>query len=156
MMRALEGRTAVVTGAGTGQAIAEAFAAEGAFVLCAGRTEAAIAQVASCVGGLAVPCDVTVLADVERLFARATGARGRVDVFVNNAGQTGPVGAMADVDLDAWRACAEVSLFGAMHGLGVAASHGWAARRLAPSTCRRAWARTATRCGAPVPPRNSR
>jgi len=119
----LAGRTAIVTGAGTGigRAIAETFAAAGAFVVCAGRSEATIAAVAARIGGLAIPCDVTDLAQVEALFARTTEARGRVDVFVNNAGQTGPVGALAEVDLAAWRDCVEVNLFGAMHGMRVAA-----------------------------------
>lgn len=123
MTRALEGRTAVVTGAGTGigRAIAETFAEAGAFVVCAGRNEATISEVASHVGGLAVACDVTDLTQVEHLFARAMGARGRVDVLVNNAGQTGPVGALAEVDLAAWRDCVEVNLFGAMHCLRLAA-----------------------------------
>lgn len=122
-MAQLAGRTAIVTGAGTGigKAIAETFAAEGAFVVCAGRSGASIEAVAARIGGLAVACDVTDLAQVEALFARAVAARGRVDVLVNNAGQTGPVGALAEVDMAAWRDCVEVNLFGAMHCLRVAA-----------------------------------
>lgn len=122
-MGSLEDRTAIVTGGGSGigRAIARRFAAEGARVIVAGRQEGPIAAVAAETGGIAVTCDVTSLAQVEALFARAVEWGGGVDVFVNNAGQTGPVGALAEVDLDAWRRCIEVNLFGAMHGLRVAA-----------------------------------
>ena len=125
MTRPLEGRTAIVTGGGTGigRAIAETFAAAGAFVVVAGRSLASLAPVATAIGGRAIPCDVTQLEEVEALFAAAAAAapNGRIDVLVNNAGQTGPVGAIADVDLAAWRDCIETNLFGAMHCLRVAA-----------------------------------
>lgn len=123
MTQALEGRTAIVTGGGTGigRAIAETFAKAGAFVVVAGRSLATIEPVAAAIGGRAVACDVTKLHEVEALFAAAADRSGRVDVLVNNAGQTGPVGGIADVDLDAWRDCIETNLFGAMHCLRVAA-----------------------------------
>ncbi|MEO3471792.1 glucose 1-dehydrogenase [Roseomonas sp. CAU 1739] len=119
----LAGRTAIVTGGGTGigRAIAETFAAAGAHVVVAGRSLATIEPVAARIGGIAIACDVTRLADVEAVFATAARKTGRVDVLVNNAGQTGPVGGIADVDLDAWRDCIETNLFGAMHCLRVAA-----------------------------------
>jgi NAD(P)-dependent dehydrogenase (short-subunit alcohol dehydrogenase family) len=120
---ALQDRVAVVTGGGSGigRAIAHRFAVAGARVVVAGRGEGAIGAVAAETGGLAVACDVTRLDEVEALFARAQEWGGGCDVLVNNAGQTGPVGALAEVDLDAWRQCIEVNLFGAMHCLRVAA-----------------------------------
>ncbi|WP_439577053.1 SDR family NAD(P)-dependent oxidoreductase [Elioraea sp.] len=124
MTTRLDGRTAIVTGGGSGigRAVAETFSAAGAFVVVAGRGAGLIEAVASRIGGLAVPCDVTRLDQVEDMFARAARAgTGRIDVLVNNAGQSGPVGALAEVDLDAWRDCVEVNLFGAMHGMRVAA-----------------------------------
>jgi NAD(P)-dependent dehydrogenase (short-subunit alcohol dehydrogenase family) len=119
----LDGRVAVVTGAGTGigRATALCFAAAGAHVVAAGRTVAAIEAVARETGGTAIVCDTTDLAAVERLFAAAQAVTGRVDVLVNNAGQSGPIGNLAEVDLDAWRTCVEVNLFGAMHCMRVAA-----------------------------------
>ncbi|MBS0562485.1 MAG: SDR family oxidoreductase [Proteobacteria bacterium] len=119
----LDGRVAVVTGAGSGigRAVALRFAEAGAHVVAAGRTQAPIAEVAALAGGTAVVCDTTDLGAVEVLFARARAITGRVDVLVNNAGQSGPIGNLAEVDMDAWRACMEVNLFGAMHCMRVAA-----------------------------------
>lgn len=119
----LQGRVAIVTGGGSGigRAIARRLAEAGARVAVAGRGEAAIGVVATETGGIAIPCDVTRIDQVEAMFARVLDWGGGCDVLVNNAGQTGPVGALADVDLAAWRDCVEVNLFGAMHCLRVAA-----------------------------------
>jgi NAD(P)-dependent dehydrogenase (short-subunit alcohol dehydrogenase family) len=122
---ALQNKIAIVTGGGTGigRAIAETFAEAGARVVVAGRSLDSLEQVARATGGLAVACDVTSLEQVERLFETTIAAFGRVDVLVNNAGGSGPVGALADVDMDAWRDCIELNLFGAMHCMRVAARH---------------------------------
>ncbi len=89
----LDGRVAIVTGAGKGigAGIARAFAEAGADVVCAARTEADIEQVAAAVRehgrrALAVPTDVTVTAELEALVERAAAEMGRIDVLVNNAG----------------------------------------------------------------------
>src|SRR3712207_4982073 len=89
----LDGRTAIVTGGGTGigKAIAETFAAAGAHVVVAGRTPDSIEPVARATGGTAVVCDVTDLVQVEGMFRRALAIGGRIDVLVNNAGQSGPI-----------------------------------------------------------------
>ena len=123
MLRPLDGRTAIVTGGGTGigRAIAECFAAAGARVVVAGRSRAALDDVARRIGGIAVTCDVTNLTEVEALFTAARHDTGRVDILVNNAGVTGPIGGVAEVDLAAWRECVEINLFGALHCLRVAA-----------------------------------
>jgi len=92
-MGLLEGKVAVITGAGKGigKACARMFAAEGATVVLAARTAEDIERLAGEIeqaGGqtLAVPTDVTDEAAVENLFARAVQAFGQVDVLVNNAG----------------------------------------------------------------------
>jgi 3-oxoacyl-[acyl-carrier protein] reductase len=85
----LEGKAAIVTGAGRGigRATALALAAEGARVALAARSVEEIeAGAAEIPGALAVPCDVTDEAQVQNMVARALEAFGRVDVLVNNAG----------------------------------------------------------------------
>lgn len=117
----LDGRTAIVTGGGTGigKAIAEAFASAGAHVLVSGRSRETVEPVARAIGGTAVICDVARLDDVEAMFSQALAIGGTVDVLVNNAGQSGPIGKIADVDLEAWRTCVEVNLFGTVNCLRV-------------------------------------
>jgi 3-oxoacyl-[acyl-carrier protein] reductase len=90
----LAGKVAVVTGAskGIGAAIAKQLAAEGAAVVVnyASSKSAAekIVKEITTQGGkaIAVRADVAKKADIERLFAEATEAFGRLDVLVNNAG----------------------------------------------------------------------
>lgn len=85
----LEGRTAIVTGGGSGigRAIARRFAAEGAAVVVADLVGERAEEVAAEISGRAVQADVTVAEDVARLVETA----GHVGVLVNNAG-----GGMAD------------------------------------------------------------
>ena len=89
----LDGKVAVVTGAGKGigRAAALALASEGAAVVVTSRTESdlqALAQEIETAGGraLVVVADVSQESDVERLKAAAHAAFGTVDILVNNAG----------------------------------------------------------------------
>ncbi|AMX06596.1 short-chain dehydrogenase [Enterobacter asburiae] len=96
MARLFEGKTAFVTGGGTGigQATAFALAAEGATVTVAGRSESTlrdtVARIAA-LGGNArhAVCDVTDEAAVEAAVVVAIGDSGRLDVAVNSAGIDG-------------------------------------------------------------------
>jgi NAD(P)-dependent dehydrogenase (short-subunit alcohol dehydrogenase family) len=85
----LDGRVAVVTGAGDGigRAIAGAFVAEGAKVLVAERDEATGQAAADALGSEArfLRTDVSRREDVESMIADAVATWGTVDVLVNNA-----------------------------------------------------------------------
>lgn len=93
-MGRLQDKVALVTGAskGIGAGIAAAFAREGASVVVNYASDSAGAErvVADITQGggkaVAVQADVAKPADVERLFAEARKAFGRLDVLVNNAG----------------------------------------------------------------------
>ena len=89
----LEGRVALVTGAGRGigRAIALAFAREGAKVAVTGRNRARLAQVVEAIragGGVAeaLVLDVTREADAARVAEEVVARWGGIDVLVNNAG----------------------------------------------------------------------
>jgi NAD(P)-dependent dehydrogenase (short-subunit alcohol dehydrogenase family) len=100
----LSGKIAVVTGAGTGigKAIARKFAAEGARLVLAGRRREPLDAVARETGGLVVPTKVEDEASVAALFAACVAQVGAPDVVVNNAGITGPVAPVADLELAAF------------------------------------------------------
>ena len=92
----LDGRTAIITGAGKGigYAIAESFAEMGANVVCAARTESDVEAIAARarefgVEALAVTCDVTCESDLKRLVDATVEKFGGIDLVINNAGGGG-------------------------------------------------------------------
>jgi len=114
----LEGKAAAVLGCsaagGTGWAIAEGLAAEGARVMVAARSLAPLERLAGQIGGIARVCDV---ADPEQVAALAQAARaafGAIDIAVNAAGL--PVmGAIADIGDAEIRAALDVNYVGNIH-----------------------------------------
>jgi uncharacterized protein len=84
----LSGRRVLITGAsrGIGQTLAERFTAAGARVALVARSEAAIKELASDLGGTAHPADLGDRDQVDGLIARIEADGGPVDVLVNNAG----------------------------------------------------------------------
>jgi NAD(P)-dependent dehydrogenase (short-subunit alcohol dehydrogenase family) len=117
-MGELDGKVAVVTGAGSGmaRATAEIFVREGARVLAAdvsGRQE----DTAAALGDACVPfaVDVTDEAQVEAMFAAALAAFGKVDVVCNVAG-VGGAEPLADITIDEYDRVMSVNLKGVMLG----------------------------------------
>jgi NAD(P)-dependent dehydrogenase (short-subunit alcohol dehydrogenase family) len=89
----LAGQVAVITGAGRGigSAIARKLAALGATAVLLGRTKSTLDETARAIvdaGGKTevIPCDVTVLHQLEYAAARVDSTFGRLDILVNNAG----------------------------------------------------------------------
>ena len=95
----LQGKTAIVTGAGSGfgAGIASKFAAEGARVMLADINLDAARAVAGRIGGIAQACDVSNGDSVEAMVAAAQAAFGAVDILVNNAGVTHLPAALEEV-----------------------------------------------------------
>ena len=123
-MKALAGRSALITGAnqGFGLAIARAYVEAGAgVVMCArdaallGRARAAVAALAAD-GQRVIACaaDVSNREDVARLAAAACEAFPDLQILVNNAGVYGPMGPSESVDWDAWVQAMEINVFGSV------------------------------------------
>jgi 3-oxoacyl-[acyl-carrier protein] reductase len=127
----LAGKTVLVTaaaGTGIGFATARRCAEEGAVVAISDRHERRLAasakELAEVMGAdpVAVPCDVTVEDDVQRMFAAVTDAHGGVDVLINNAG-LGGTAQLADMTDEQWYAVLEVTLTGTMRCTRAALRH---------------------------------
>jgi NAD(P)-dependent dehydrogenase (short-subunit alcohol dehydrogenase family) len=111
--RRLTGRTAVVTGAGSGIGLASArrLAAEGARVVCADVDGERGKAVAEETGGLYVETDVTDSAQVEALFRTAYETYGSVDIAFNNAGISPPDDdSILTTGIDAWQRVQQTNL----------------------------------------------
>jgi NAD(P)-dependent dehydrogenase (short-subunit alcohol dehydrogenase family) len=112
----LDDKVAVITGAGRGigEAIAKAFAREGATVIIAEKDAESGAAVATSIGAAArfVPTDITDNASVDALSSIVEAAFGRVDVLVNNAGINVFHDPLETTDAE-WHRCLAVDLEGA-------------------------------------------
>jgi len=114
----LEGRIALVTGAGSGigAATARELARRGAKVYLTARSAEGIGRLAAEIKseggqGLARTCDVSDAGQVEALFAAIDEAYGALDVLVNNAAVL-TAGPLHELSLDAWRRMLDVNVTG--------------------------------------------
>jgi short-subunit dehydrogenase len=113
----MQNRVILITGASTGigAATAELFARKGWAVVLAARSQDKLEKLAADItsaGGkaLAIPTDVTVQSDIERLVQQTVQKFGRIDVLVNNAG-VGIAGTLDTVDLERLRYVFELNVF---------------------------------------------
>ena len=122
-MGILTGKVAVVTGStrGLGLAIARAYAEEGAALVISSRSAQAVDQTVADfrargwqVAGMAV--DVADLAQVQALADLALSTFGRVDIWVNNAGVTGPYGPTAQFDPRVFEGVVRTNILGTYYG----------------------------------------
>jgi short-subunit dehydrogenase len=107
------GKTIWVTGAssGIGKALALALAQEGARLILSGRNETALAEVAlACPQSTVIAFDVTDLAALPAIVARAEAVSGQIDMLVNNAG-IAQRSFVADTDMAVYRALMESNFF---------------------------------------------
>ena len=121
-MGQLDGKTAIVTGGGTGigKAIARAFAKEGAALVIASRNRENLDYAAEQMRSMGavvevIPTDVTDEAQVAALFEATMERSGRLDIMVNNSG-TGDYVSLADMSLERWNRVLAVNLTGVFLG----------------------------------------
>jgi NAD(P)-dependent dehydrogenase (short-subunit alcohol dehydrogenase family) len=117
-MGELDGKVAVITGAGSGmgKSSARIFVREGAQVV-AGDISGAEKETAAELGDAVVPfhCDVSIEDDVAAMIAEAVKVFGRVDAMLNVAG-VGAGGPLADLDMADYDRVLDVDLRGVLHG----------------------------------------
>jgi meso-butanediol dehydrogenase/(S,S)-butanediol dehydrogenase/diacetyl reductase len=124
----LDGKVALITGAGTGigAAIAERFVADGARICITGRRQEMLDKVAQSLPvETVVTCagDVTNLADVNHMVETALGIAGKLDVLVNNAAIDLGGTTVVDIDPELWHTVLETNLTGPMYLMKASIPH---------------------------------
>ena len=115
----LDGRSAIVTGGskGLGLAIAQEYARSGADVAILARDPGALAEAKQLISAgapgrkvSAISCDVSNAAAIKKAYDQVMAELGKVDIFVNNAGQStrGPSESLTD---EQWQADFDLKLF---------------------------------------------
>ena len=123
----LKGKTALITGGGTGigTAIAKRFIEDGAKICITGRRQAVLEEAAqSLPGDMTAVCagDVSKFEDVQRMVETARKFGGGLDVLVNNAG-IDPGGTVTDVDLEVWKQVIDINLTGSFLAMRASIPH---------------------------------
>lgn len=128
-LKPLRDQVMVITGAssGIGLTTAQAAAREGTKLVLAGRSDSALKELADRIttdGGdaIALHCDVSEQAQLERLAQVAIERFGRIDTWVNNAG-LGMHGLLTEIEMDDARRLFDVNFWGVVYGSLVALPH---------------------------------
>ena len=124
----LSGKTALITGAGTGigAAIAERFVADGARICITGRRQGKLKEVAqSLADGSVLTCsgDVTKLEDARRMVETTLRISGKIDILVNNAAIDPGGTTIVDQDPDLWQRVLDTNLTGPMYLMKLSIPH---------------------------------
>ncbi|MET4781044.1 SDR family oxidoreductase [Glaciihabitans sp. UYNi722] len=113
-MTGLVGRTALVTGGGSGlgAAIATALHVAGADIVVVGRNTTKLDDVVGRLGSRArsIACDVSDPASVDRLATSLAGTP--VSILINNAGVPGPVASLTEISVEDWDSVFTVNVRG--------------------------------------------
>jgi 3-oxoacyl-[acyl-carrier protein] reductase len=130
MKNVLDGKVAVVTGAGRGcgRAIAVGLARAGAKVCCIARSgdeiESAVAEIKKNGGqGIAQRADVSDLDSVNNAFAQTAQTFGGIDIVVLSHGVAGGLGPVDQGDPAEWKRTVEINLIGTYHSARAAIPH---------------------------------
>ena len=125
-MENLGGKTAVISGGadGIGLNLAMTLGAEGMNIVLADIEAAPLADAEKAlqeagIPVLAVEMDVALLEDWQRTAAAAVERFGAVHLLVNNAGVSGGIGAIENLDDAGWRWTIDVNLMGVVYGANV-------------------------------------
>jgi NAD(P)-dependent dehydrogenase (short-subunit alcohol dehydrogenase family) len=124
----LDGKVALITGAGSGigAAIAERFVADGARICITGRRQEKLDEVAqSLPEGAVLTCagDVTRLEDVRKMVEMALKFTGKLDVLVNNAAIDPGGTTVVDMDPELWHRVLDINLTGPMYLMKASIPH---------------------------------
>jgi NAD(P)-dependent dehydrogenase (short-subunit alcohol dehydrogenase family) len=119
-MGRFDGKTAIVTGAGTGIgfSVARRFYLEGAHVVMSGRREQVLREAAGQIAAgaerlLVIPADIASETDVKNLVAKTVKWTSRVDVLINNAAAMRINKPPEETTVDEWRSVIDTNVTGA-------------------------------------------
>ncbi|HEY3415358.1 MAG TPA: SDR family oxidoreductase, partial [Armatimonadota bacterium] len=125
----IQGKVVIVTGAsdGIGLATAHRLAAAGAKVVLSARSQEKLEATAGELRSqgyeaVAIPADMRLKPDVDRMVEETARKFGRLDALVNNAGQA-VAGDIASLDLEAFRQIIDLNVFGPVYAMQAVIPH---------------------------------